>query len=416
MAPLYILAGTRTPFARMGTDLEAMDAADLGRHVTSALLTRTGIDPAEISEVIFGCVAQPVDAANVARVIALRAGIPFHVPASTVHRNCASGTEAVTTAAQRAATGQGDLFLVGGTESMSQIPLLFPHAAATKLARFQHAHSAGKKLARLASIKPRDLKPRIGLQLGLTDPFTGKLMGETAELLALEYDISRSEQDAFAAESHRKALNALDSFKREISPVPVHGRAITSDNGIRDDSTPDRLSRLRPLFDAHTGTVTAGNSSQLTDGAVALLVGTEAAAQRLDLEPLGRLSAFAYAGCDPERMGLGPIPAIERLRQQTGLEASRIDLVELNEAFAAQALAVLKELAHPKHSDRPRFEIPPENLNRRGGAIALGHPVGATGARLLLTALDQLHELRAHRALCTLCIGGGQGAALLLER
>lgn len=409
MSPLFILAGTRTPFCRMGSDLDPLDAADLGRHAAAAVLTQTGIDPGEISEVIFGCVAQPADAANIARVIALRAGVPQHVPAATVHRNCASGMEAITTAAQRAASGHGDLFLVGGTESMSRIPLLYPHATAKKLARLQRARSLGQKLSALSSFTTADFKPRIGLQLGLTDPVSGMIMGDTAEVLAREYDISRSEQDAFAAESHRKALNAMDALKTEISPVHLHGKAVTADNGIRDDSTPERLAKLRPIFDKRTGTVTAGNSSQITDGAVALLVGTEAAAQRLGLEPLGRLTAFAYSGCDPARMGLGPVHAIARLRHR-GVDPASAEIVELNEAFAAQAIAVLKELS------RTGWDIPSEILNRRGGAIALGHPVGATGARLVLTALDQLRELKAHRALCTLCVGGGQGATLFLER
>ena len=414
MKPFLILAGIRTPFCRMGTDLDPLNAADLGRHACSALLTRTGIDPGEISEVLFGCVAQPADAANVARVIALRAGVPEHVPAATVHRNCASGMEAITTAAQRAAAGHGDLFLVGGTESMSNVPLLFSHRTAAKLSRLQRAKSTAKKLAALARLRPADLKPRIGLQLGLTDPVSGMIMGDTAEVLAREYNISRNEQDAFAAESHTKALAALDALKKEIAPIHLKGRAIQADNGIRDDSTPERLARLRTIFDKRTGSVTAGNSSQITDGAVALLVGTEDAARRLGIEPLGRLTAYAYAGCDPARMGLGPVHAIDRLRG-CGVDPKNADLVEINEAFAAQVLAVLKELEKPSNPDRPAFSIPREILNRRGGSIALGHPVGATGARLVLTALDQLRETGGKGALTTLCVGGGQGAALWLE-
>lgn len=410
MNPFHIIAGVRTPFCRMGSDLDPLDATDLGRHAASALLTRTGIDPGEISEVIFGCVAQPADAANIARVIGLRAGVPQSVPAATVHRNCASGMEAVTTAAQRAASGHGDLFLVGGTESMSRIPLYYSHETAGKFARLQRAKSFGDRLSAITSFRPADFKPRVGLQLGLNDPYSGMIMGDTAEVLAREYDISRSEQDEFAAESHRKALSAKESLKVEIAPVHVNGKAVTADNGMRNDSTPERLAKLRPIFDRRTGTVTAGNSSQVTDGAVALLVGTEAAANRLGIEPLGRLTGYAYSGCDPARMGLGPVSAIDRLRRETGIDPTSAELVELNEAFAAQAIAVLKELSNTG------WDIPPEILNRRGGAIALGHPVGATGARLILTALHQLRELNAHRALCTLCVGGGQGAALWLER
>jgi len=415
---LHILAAVRTPFCKLGTDLAPLTADDLGRHVCSALLTRTGIDPGELSEVIFGCVSQPAEAANIARVIALRSGVPARVPAATVHRNCASGMEALTTAHQRMLAGQGDLFLVGGTESMTRIPLLFPHDAAEHFTELQRARSTGQKITAAAAFNFSDFKPRVGLQLGLTDPFTGMIMGDTAELLAREYGISRSEQDAFAVESHRKAAAAREALAGEIAPVPVDGRAIALDNGIRDDSTPEKLATLKPIFDRETGRVTAGNSSQITDGAVALLVGSESAAGRLGLEPLGTLAGYAYAGCDPARMGLGPVHAIARARELTGLTPDQVDLVELNEAFAAQAIAVLAALRDPaRHDlDTPAFEIPAEKLNRRGGAIALGHPVGATGARLVLTALDQLREIRGKRALCTLCVGGGQGAALYLER
>jgi acetyl-CoA C-acetyltransferase/acetyl-CoA acyltransferase len=418
MPDLHILAAVRTPFCKLGTDLAELAADDLGRHVCSTLLTRTGIDPGELSEVIFGCVAQPAEAANIARVIALRAGVPARVPAVTVQRNCASGMEAVTAAHQRLAAGQGDLFLVGGTESMSHIPLLFPHRAAKKFARLGRAKSLGAKLAALGAFRPADFSPRVGLELGLTDPVSGMIMGDTAELLAREFGIGRDEQDAFAAESQRRAAAARERFAGEIAPVPVGGQAVERDNGIREDSTAEKLAKLRPIFDRRTGTVTAGNSSQVTDGAAALLVGSEAAAGRLGLEPLGRLVSYAYAGCDPARMGLGPVHAIARLHRAGGFSPEDADLVEINEAFAAQVLAVLAALRDPgRHRlDLPALDIPREKLNRRGGAIALGHPVGVTGARLVLTALDQLAETGGRRALASLCVGGGQGAALWLER
>lgn len=418
MTDLHIIAGIRTPFCRMGTDFDALSADDLGWHACTALLLRTGIDPAEISEVIFGCVAQPAEATNVARVIALRAGVPQDVPAVTVQRNCASGMEAITTAHQRLASGQGDLFLVGGTESMSNVPLLYPKSANSKFAALARARELGEKITSIADFLPRDFKPRAGLQLGLTDPYSGLIMGDTAEILAREFRISRERQDEFAASSHLKALAAADGLAEETAAVHVPGNAVTRDNGIRADSTPERLAKLRPIFDRQSGTVTAGNSSQITDGAVALLVGSEQAAARLGIEPLGRLVGYAYAGCDPRRMGLGPVRAIEIARDRTGLSPDQADLVEINEAFAAQVLAVLAALRDPKRygSASPAVEIPLGNLNRRGGAIALGHPVGATGARLVLTALHQLRETGGHRALATLCVGGGQGAALWLER
>ncbi len=410
---MYILAGLRTPFCRMGTDFGDLGADDLGRFACTALLARTGIDPGEIDEVIFGCVAQPPDAANVARVIALRSGIPRHIPAATVHRNCASGMEAVTTAHQRLAAGQGELFLVGGVESMSRIPLYYPHRTAKKFATLSRSKDTGQKITALADFRPSDFKPLIGLQLGLTDPFNGLIMGDTAEILAREFNITREQQDHFAVHSHRKALSSISRLAEEIAPVHLPGNAVTRDNGIREDSTPEKLAKLRPIFDRQTGTVTAGNSSQITDGAVALLVGSEKAASRLGLEPLGRLTQYAYTGCDPDRMGLGPVHAIARC----GISPAEADLVEINEAFAAQVLAVLAALRDPSKCklDLPPVEIPDEKLNRRGGAIALGHPVGASGARLILTALHQLRETNGKRALTTLCIGGGQGAALWLE-
>ena len=402
MSDLHIIAGVRTPFCRAGTDFDALTAADLGRHACAALLLRTGIDPAAIDEVIFGCVAQPADSANLARVIALRSGVPESVPAATVHRNCASGMEAITTAHQRMMSGKGELFLVGGVESMSNIPLFYPHTTNGKFAALAKARDLGAKIAAIAKFRPQDFKPVVGLQLGLTDPFSGLIMGDTAEILAREFHITREQQDAFAATSHRKALAAGAALKEEIAPVHLPGRAIIADNGVREDSTPEKLAKLRPIFDRQTGTVTAGNSSQLTDGAVALLVGSEKAVARLGIEPLGRLTDYAYAGCDPKRMGLGPVHAIQRC----GRSPDEADIVEINEAFAAQVLAVLASLR----------DIPEEKINRRGGSIALGHPVGATGARLVLTALHQLRETGGRRALATLCIGGGQGAALWLER
>jgi acetyl-CoA acetyltransferase family protein len=415
---MFIIAATRTPFCKMGSDLADLTADDLGRAAASALLTKTGIDPAELCEVIFGCVAQPSETANIARIIALRSGVPQHVPAMTVHRNCASGMEAITTAHQRIAAGQGDLFLVGGTESMTHVPLLFPHEAAQHFSDLSRAKSSGQKLSAAASFNFSDFKPRIGLELGLTDPFSGLIMGDTAEILSREFAISREAQDRFAADSHAKAIAHREALDAEITPVFSHGRAITQDNGIRTDSTSEKLATLRPIFDRLTGTVTAGNSSQITDGAVALLVGTEAASKRLGIEPLGRLAAYAYSGCDPKRMGLGPVHAIARAKQLSGLTPDDADVIEINEAFAAQVLACLASLKDPKthRLDLPAFDISPDRINRRGGSIALGHPVGASGARLVLTALDQLRSSNQKMALATLCVGGGQGAALYMEK
>src|SRR5712671_2925391 len=340
-----IVDGVRTPFCKMGTDLARLGPDELGRVAVNALLTRTGLDPNQIDEVIFGCVGQPAEAANVARVIALRAGVPEGVPALTVHRNCASGCEALTQAYERLAAGSGSVFVVGGTESMSQIPLLFRQAAATKFAALARAKTFGQKLGALASFRPSDFQPRIGLQLGLTDPVCGLNMGETAELLAREHGITRELQDSFAVESHARALAAREKLAEEICPVYPTGKSakpITMDNGPRTDQTPEILAKLRPVFDRRNGTVTAGNSSQITDGAVALLVMSEAKASELGYKPLGALTGYAYAGCDPARMGLGPVYAIAKAEDKLGLGVDHADIVEINEAFAAQVLAVLK--------------------------------------------------------------------------
>jgi acetyl-CoA C-acetyltransferase/acetyl-CoA acyltransferase len=421
---LVIVDGVRTPFSKAGTELASLGADELGRIVVNSLLTRTGLDPALVDEVIFGCVAQPVDAANVARVIALRSGIPESVPAITVQRNCASGCEAITLAQEKMQAGRGSVFIVGGAESMSNIPLLFKQSTAEKFGRLSRAKSLGQRIKSFMGFRPSDFQPRVGLLLGLTDPVCGMNMGETAEILARESAISRDEQDAFALESHKRAIAARDRLADEICPafLPAKASAVLADNGPRENQSMEALAKLKPVFDRRNGSVTAGNASQVTDGAVALLVMTEERANQLGLTPLGALAGFAYAGCDPARMGLGPVFAVAQAERQTGLKLSDADLIEVNEAFAAQAIAVQRSAKSESFArkflrrDQALGEIPSEKLNVNGGAIALGHPVGATGARLALSSLKELQRRKAKRALVTLCVGGGQGAALWLER
>jgi len=418
---LVIIAGVRTPFTRMGTDLANLSASDLGRYAVASLLDRTAIDPGVISEVIMGCVGQPADSANIARVIALRSGIPKEVPACTVNRNCASGMESLTTAHQRMCAGMGDCFIVGGTESMSNYPLIFRNSATEHFTELAKARSLKDRLLALTHFRPQDFSPLLGLQLGLSDPVSGLNMGETAEVLVRDFDLSREDQDTFAANSHVKALAARELVAQEVAAVYVDGVAVTEDNGMREDSTVEKLGKLRTVFDYQTGSVTAGNASQITDGAVALLVATEERAEALGIEPIGRLTDYAYTGCDPARMGIGPVQAIAAANARSGLSLEDADLIEINEAFAAQVLAVLKAVQQPEYArkaglENPLGEIPLEKLNPRGGSIALGHPVGATGARLVLSALNQLKAGGGQRALVSLCIGGGQGAALWLER
>jgi len=424
-APLYIVDGLRTPFAKMGTTLAACDATELGRTAAAAVLARTALDPAMIDEVVFGCVGNPVDAANVARVIALRAGVPEPVPAITVSRNCASGFEAITQASDKAANGRGDIFLVGGTESMSHYPLIYNASAVKKYTALGKAKTAGQKTAALLAFRPSDFAPRIALMLGLTDPVCGLGMGQTAELLARDWQLTRDLQDQFAVQSHQRAEAARGKFKEEITPVyPRGGReaaAVLDDNGVRDGQTMEALGKLKAVFDKRGGTVTAGNASQITDGAVALIVMTEAGLKRTGLKPIGKLVGFAYAGCEPARMGLGPVYALARAEKLTGLRLQDADLVEINEAFAAQVLACRAAAASAEFCrqhlgrDTALGEIPMEKLNVNGGAIALGHPVGASGARLVLTALRELRRRGGRRAVVSLCVGGGQGGALWLE-
>jgi len=424
-APLYIVDGARTAFCKMGTDLASSDAVELGRTAASAVLARTGLDPALIDEVIFGCVGQPIDATNVSRVIALRAGVPNHVPAITVHRNCASGFEAVTQAADKIAAGRGDIFLVGGTESMSRYPLLYSDAAAKKFTALARAKSLPQKLAAFLRFRPADFSPRISLQLGLTDPVCGLNMGQTAENLARDFTISRDTQDRFSLRSHQLASAAREKLAAEITPAYPRGAreasAVTADNGVRDGQTLEALQKLRPLFDRIGGTVTAGNASQITDGACALLVMSEAALKRTGLTPLGRLVDYAYAGCEPARMGLGPVYAIARAHKRSGLGLADADLIEINEAFAAQVLACQAAARSPDFSrthlglDRALGEIPDERLNVNGGAIALGHPVGMSGARIVLTLVNELRRRGGGTGAAALCGGGGQGDAAIVR-
>jgi acetyl-CoA acetyltransferase family protein len=416
---LVIVSAIRTPFSRAGTDLAHLDAVELGRHAVSSLLTRTGIDPMLVDETIFGCVGQPPEAMNIARVVALRSGLPESKPALTVHRNCASGLEAITLAHAKMCAGQGEVFIVGGTESMSQMPLYFSKPATAKFANLGRARNLKGRLMAAMRFRPDDFAPVIGLKLGLTDPVCAMNMGQTAEVLARELAISREMQDAFAMRSHLRATQASHFLNQQITPV--HGKKTVSvDNGVRADSSLEKLARLPILFDPLCGTVTAGNASQVTDGAVALLVASEDAAAAHGWTPLGRLVSYAATGCDPVRMGLGPVRAMDLALQRAGWRLGDADVVEINEAFAAQVLAVLKALSDPTSArlaglEAPLGEVDIGKVNTCGGAIALGHPVGATGARLVQTALLQLHATDARRAIVSLCVGGGQGMAACLE-
>jgi len=418
MLDVAILEGIRTPFAKAYGPLASVPAQELGRIAATAVLERASLRPEQIDQVVFGNVAMPPDAANIARVIALLSGIPRDRIAHSVQRNCASGMEALTTAAQLIQLGEARTIVAGGVESMSRIPLLYNREATELYLRLSKAKNWRQRLGTLLRFRPRHFKPVLGVQLGLTDPVCGLIMGDTAENLARDFNLTRQEQDAFALESHRRASEAQKRGLWAEEIVPVH--TVREDFGPRKDQTMEALARLKPFFQKN-GTVTVGNSCPITDGAAALVVMPGQTARAEGRRPLGYLRAYAYAGCDPSRMGLGPVFATSKLLHKTGLTLRHIDLIELNEAFAAVVLANEKAFASSSFArehlgrDSALGEIDRQRLNVNGGAIALGHPVGATGTRLVLTLLKELRRRKLHRGLATLCVGGGQGAALLVE-
>lgn len=425
MLDIAIVEGVRTPFAKAFGPLAAVPAHLLGKAAAEALLKRSGWPAGRIDQVIFGNAASPPEAPNPARVIGLLAGVPQDRIAHTVHRNCASGLEALTTAAQVIQLGEASAVLAGGTESMSQIPLLFSQEATGRFLDAAKAKGWRARAAALLRFRARHFKPVPAIKVGLTDPVCGLMMGETAEVLADEFGVSRQEQDALALESHRRAVAAQTrcALSEEIVPLsPGEGlSAITQDVGPRANQTMEALAKLPPYF-RKGGTVTVGNSCQITDGAVAVLMMPGELARAEGLQPLGYLRGYSYAGCDPRRMGLGPVYATARLLAKTGVSLKDVDLFEINEAFAAQVIADERAFASAEFArkelgrDVALGEVDPARRNVNGGAIALGHPIGATGARLVLTLLKEMRRRGAHRGLATLCIGGGQGGAALLER
>jgi len=426
MAEAVIVGGLRTPFTKAGGPLNETPAPELGRLAARELIYRLNLRPADVDELIAGSVANPPEAANVARVIALRAGIPQDRIAHTVSRNCASGMESVTEAIDRVTSGRAACVLALGVDSMSNIPVFWSKQFAEKLFKMSTARSGLQKLSSAGQFRPRDLKPQIGIQLGLTDPVSGLMMGDTADKLSREYGITREEQDSYACRSHHRAVTAWKENRLGEETMTVYSepnsKPVAQDVGPREGQTIEALARLRPYFDRRWGTVTVGNACQVTDGGVALMIMEASRAKSFGLTPLARVRSYAYAGCDPSRMGLGPVYSSAKALREAGLKLNQMELIELNEAFAAQVLACLK-----------CFESPPadcvngggadllgavdqDKLNVNGGAIALGHPVGASGARLVLTLMQELGRRQQNLGLATLCVGGGQGGAVVLER
>src|SRR5689334_1787979 len=396
MREVAIIDGVRTTVGTMGGALRDVPAKELGRIVVAELLKRTKLAPELVEEVIFGQGGQTSDAPNTARVIALLAGLPISTPGYTVQRNCASGIQAMVNAAQNIYSGDADVQIVGGVESMSNIPYISREMRYG--ARLQHVQFVDS------------------LWEGLTDPVCNQMMGLTAENLATEFGITREDQDKFAVESHKKAFRAqrMGRFQEEIVEVVVPkkagGRAVapepvTQDEGINISLTPQSLALYPTIFKRDSGTVTPGNSCPLNDAGAALLVMSGERAQELGYQPLAYVRSYAFAGLEPERMGLGPALATPRALKKAGITQDQVGLWEINEAFAAQYLAVEKAL-----------ELDRSKVNVNGGAIALGHPIGATGVRLLLTLAREMQKKNVQYGVATLCVGGGQGAAVVLER
>ncbi len=425
MKKIAVVDGVRTPFIKAWTLFDALSAQKLGALCVQELLQRTEIDPALVDEVIMGCVGQPIDAANVARVIALQSGIPKDKKAYTVNRNCASGFEAVTSAIEKISLGQDEIVIAGGAESMSNAPLTWTKEAVHLWMELGRARSLGARLAVFSKFRLKHFQPVAALQLALTDPVCGLNMGQTAEVLAKKFGISREKQDAFALESHRRASASREKLREEIMTVflpPKYEKAVQDYNGVRENQSLEQLAKLKPVFDKHSGTVTAGNSSQITDGACALLLMEEEKAKALGYEVLGTIRAYDAIGLEPSEMGLGPAFVIEKVLRHANLTLKDIQLFEINEAFAVQILACLEAMASPKFAaenypgGQPLGVLDPALLNVNGGGIALGHPVGVSGARLVLSCLKEMKRRGFKRGLVSLCIGGGQGIALILER
>lgn len=418
-----VIDGVRTPFCRAGGVLRDVQADDLGAYVVKELLARTAYAGKDVASLIFGNVICPPHLANIARIIAVKAGLPQEVPAHTVNRNCASGMESISEAVTQIMLGRADAVIAGGSESMSNTPITFPKAMGPFLQKLSKAKTAMQKLAAITDFRPSLIYPQLP---GLTDPLCGLSMGQTAEILAREFNIDRTAQDNYALRSQQRAAAASKKgyFAEEIIPVPLppgYSTFQTADDGIRDNQNLQSLAALKPSFERMNGTITAGNASQVTDGAVALLLMSESKAKALGYQPLGYIRDFAYVGTSPRRMGIGPVLATSKVLSQTQLSLNDIDLVELNEAFAAQVLACQKAMGSESFAkaelqrNSALGELDCEKLNVNGGAIALGHPLGASGSRLVLTLLKELKRQGKRRGLATLCVGGGQGGAMIVE-
>ena len=421
--PIYIIDGARTPFLKARNAPGPFAAGDLATAAGSALLARQRFAPEQLDEVILGCASPSPDEVNIGRVAALRMGCGTTVQGWTVMRNCASGMQAIDSAMANIHSGRSQLVLAGGVDALSRAPLLLSDPMVRWFAGWMGARSLGQRLAMLKKFRFGYLAPVIGIMKGLTDPIVGQLMGQTAENLAWRFGISRAAMDAYAVDSHRRVAAAQDAghFAEIVPLIDRDGSIYASDDGLRRDASLAGLAKLKPFFDKKYGRVTPGNSSQITDGAAWLVLASEAAVQQHGLTPIGRIVDSQWAALEPELMGLGPVHAATPILQRHGLGLNDLDLWELNEAFAAQVIGCLRAWQDDVYC-RERLGLPgalgaiePARLNIDGGAVALGHPVGASGVRIVLHLLQALRRTGGKRGIATICIGGGLGGAMLVE-
>jgi acetyl-CoA acyltransferase len=420
-----VIRGLRTPFAKSGTHYAHLSALDLGKIVVAELMQRSGIDPASVQELVFGNVIPSVKAPNIAREIVLGTGLPRQIPAYSVSKACASANQAITSASDMIARGYADTVIAGGAESLSDVPILFSKKFADALVSASKKKGLGGKLGAFSKIRPKDLAPDAP---AIAESTTGLSMGESAEKMAKENGISREAQDKFALQSHLRAAEATASgrFKDEVMTVvvpPGFDNVVETDNLIRGDSTLEAMAKLRPVFDRKYGTITAANASPLTDGAAAVLLMSEEKAKALGLKPIGYIKSYAYAATDPfDQLLQGPVFALPTALERAKLKLEEIGVIEMHEAFAAQVLSNIqwigsKKIAQEKlHRAEPVGQIDPEKINRTGGSIALGHPFGATGARIVTTVCNELQRTGEQYGLVTVCAAGGIGVAMVLER
>jgi acetyl-CoA C-acetyltransferase len=423
--PVYIVDGARSPFLKSRNVPGPFAASDLATVAGRALLTRQPFAADQLSEVIVGCASPSVDEVNIGRVIALRLGCGDKVPGWTVMRNCASGMQAIDSAIANIQSGRSSLVLAGGVDALSRAPLLYNDKMVLWFSKMAAARDTGSKLGMFAKLRPAMLlSPVLGIVKGLTDPVVDLIMGQTAENLAWRFGISRTEMDEFAAESHRRVIAAQKAghFAHEIVPlIGNDGKVYAEDDGVRADANVEKLGKLKPFFDRTYGKITPGNSSQITDGASWLLLASAEAVKQHGLTPIGKITDTQWAGLDPTQMGLGPVHSSTPILQRHGLGLNDLDAWEINEAFAAQVLGCARaweDEAYCKEKlglEQPLGKLDMSKLNVDGGAIALGHPVGASGARIVLHVLHVLKRNNGKRGMASICIGGGQGGSVLVE-